>query len=303
MARKPKSTKPHHVGHKNEKRSKRFLKVYAPYIPLLIIVGLGMFLSNYSEFKHNSNKNVLSYATNVGDDGLLDATNKARSANSLPALSMNTVLDRAAQTKADDMASRNYWAHNTPDGKEPWYFIEQAGYGYYKAAENLAYGFDSSKSTVSGWMNSPSHRENVLDSELSEVGFGIANVPNYQGKGPQTIVVAMYGKPLTLATPATAQNPAPATKPATTSPQTSTEQKNISYIQTITDGRAPWISFALGLTTGLIIAYLLIKHGHSLHRKIRRGERFILHHPLLDTTLVALVALIAIVSQTAGTIY
>lgn len=304
MARKPKTPRPHHVAHKREKRTKRFLKVYAPYIPLLVIVGLGLFLSSYNEFNRSSNKTVLSYATNTSDTGLLEATNKARSDNNLTALSLSPSLDQAAQAKAEDMAARDYWSHNTPDGKEPWYFIEQAGYSYYKAAENLAYGFETSRSTVSGWMNSPSHRENLLDKSLEQVGFGIVNVPNYQKKGPQTIVVAMYGKPLSN-TVAAAPASQPAIQPAVTKPlsQSANQQKNISYIQTLTNGRMPWISFALGLSMGIILAYLVLKHGHSLQRKIRRGEKFILHHPLLDTTLIALVALMAIVSQTAGTIY
>lgn len=299
MARKQKTPKPHHRTHKHEKRTKRFLKVYAPYIPLLLIVGAGIFLSSVGEFKQLGSNQVLSYAINTTDDGLLEATNKARESSSLPALKLNDQLDKAAQDKANDMAARNYWSHNTPDGKEPWYFIENTGYGYYKAAENLAYGFNTSKSTVSGWMNSPSHRENVLDPALQEVGFGIVNVPNYQKQGAQTIVVAMYGKPLTL--PATTSAPINTNKnAASTAPE---EAKKISYVQTLTNGQAPWSSFALGILMGIVIAYLVLKHGHGLQKRIRKGEKFILHHPLLDTTLIALVALAAIVSQNAGTIH
>jgi uncharacterized protein YkwD len=304
MARKPKTPKPHHTTHRKEKRTKRFLKVYAPYIPLLLIVGLGLFLSNFSDFKQRKDQTVLSYATNISDEGLLEATNQSRTENNLPILATNPLLDKAAQAKANDMAQRNYWAHSTPEGKEPWYFIEQAGYGYYRAAENLAYGFDTSKLTVVGWMNSPSHRANVLDPVLSEVGFGIANVANYQGKGAQTIVVAMYGKPMAL--PSTTQSKKQPTATPITKPNTSIpprEETKISYIQTLTNGQAPWSSFALGLLIGIIAAYLFIKHGHGLHKRFRKGEQFILHHPLLDTTLLALLALAAIVSQTAGTIY
>jgi hypothetical protein len=73
MARKPKTPKPHHTTHRKEKRTKRFLKVYAPYIPLLLIVGLGLFLSNFSDFKQRKDQTVLSYATNISDEGLLEA--------------------------------------------------------------------------------------------------------------------------------------------------------------------------------------------------------------------------------------
>lgn len=301
MPAKTKNRRAFHKGHQKEKHTKRFLKAYAPYLPLIMIVGFGLFLSTTSNFKR-LNSNVLSYATRMSDDGLLDATNKARTENGLKSLTYNSTLDAAAQTKADDMAARNYWAHNTPDGKEPWVFIDQAGYRYFKAAENLAYGFDSSNTAVIGWMNSPSHRANVLDGDLKEVGFGIANIPNYQGKGPETVVVAMYGTPAVLAGTTANEVPLPVESFASTTPAP-TAEKRITYAQMLTGGSAPWISFATGLLMGLIAMYLVLKHARSLGRTLRNGERFILHHPLLDTTLVALLALATVVAQTAGVIH
>jgi hypothetical protein len=300
MPAKTKHKRAFHRGHNKERHTKRFLKAYAPYLPLLVIVGFGLFISTTSNFKR-LNSNVLSYATNMTDDGLLDATNAARAENGLKPLSHNSVLDKAAQAKAEDMAARNYWAHNTPDGKEPWIFIDQAGYRYYKAAENLAYGFDNSAGAVVGWMNSPSHRANILDNDLKEVGFGVINMPNYQGKGPETIVVAMYGSPAVQLGAGTG-NEAPAT-PNTLASAAPRIEKKISYAQMLTGGAAPWISFATGLLIGLISMYLLLKHARNLGRVLRGSERFILHHPLLDTTLVALLALATVVAQTAGVIH
>lgn len=306
MPVKTKSRRAFHKGHHREKHTKRFIKAYAPYLPLVLIVGFGLFLSTTSDFKR-LRTNVLSYATSMSDDGLLSATNEARAADGLSALKHNEALDKAAQAKAEDMAARDYWAHNTPDGKEPWVFVQNAGYKYYKAAENLAYGFDTSRTAVSGWMNSPSHRANVLDKELVEVGFGIANVPNFQGKGPQTIIVAMYGQ---AAAPAAAlktdSNSVPLTSTNPVLPSTTSkpaEEKKISYAQTLTGGVAPWISLVTGVLIGLIIMYLSLKHARNVRRVFKDGERFIMHHPLLDTTLVALLALATVVAQTAGTIH
>src|SRR3989344_8453739 len=135
-----KQKRAHHRGKKDEKHTKRFMKAYAPHLPLLLIVGVGIFISTVGDFKKPGG-DVLAYATNMTDSGLLDSTNKARSENNLKPLAYNPVLDQAAQAKADDMSKRNYWSHNTPDGKEPWIFIDTAGYKYFKAAENLAYGF------------------------------------------------------------------------------------------------------------------------------------------------------------------
>ncbi|MBA2279326.1 CAP domain-containing protein [Candidatus Saccharibacteria bacterium] len=138
---------------------------------------------------------VLAYATNVTTGGLLSSTNTQRSNNGVASLGGNGLLTTAAQNKAEDMVARDYWSHTTPDGQQPWVFIDNAGYKYTAAGENLAYGFMTSESTVTGWMNSQAHKDNLLNSTFTEVGFGIANGANYVGTGQQTVVVAMYGKP------------------------------------------------------------------------------------------------------------
>lgn len=275
----------------HKKHSKNFLKVYAPYLPLLVIVGIGMFVSLNGTFQKKSHDEVLSYASGITADTLLQDTNKERDSDNLKGLKLNSQLNAAAQAKAQDMSNKNYWSHVTPDGKEPSYFVEKSGYKYSKIGENLAYGFGTSKATVSGWMNSPSHRANVMDESLTEVGFGVANASNFQNKGPETIIVAIYGKPSESAVQsATAQNIA-------------SEQSSISHIQTITDGRAPWSGFAFGLLIGGIIVYLILTHAKKLREALRISEKFIVKHPVLDMTLLALLALGAILIQSAGTIY
>jgi hypothetical protein len=141
--------------------------------------------------------------------GLLDGTNSQRISNGISALALNGVLDNAAQAKANDMAARDYWSHNTPDGQTPWTFMTAAGYSYQLAGENLAYGFATSSDTITGWMNSPGHRANILNGGYTEVGFGIVDIPNYQGTGPETLVVAFYAAPANTPAPAPAPTPAP----------------------------------------------------------------------------------------------
>lgn len=190
---------------------------------------------------------VLAKATNTSVSGLLSATNAQRSANGVATLTLNSKLNSAAQAKAADMVNRGYWAHVTPDGKQPWWFIANAGYQYTSAGENLAYGFSSSDSTITGWMNSSSHRTNMLNATFTEVGFGIVDTDNYvyndpqpdgpsTDHGPQTIVVAMYAKPQASAPPAqqsssppatqqsTTQNPTASAKPAETTPAPAPEE-------------------------------------------------------------------------------
>ncbi len=144
---------------------------------------------------------VLGYATNITQSELLGYTNNNRTANSLPLLSMNSQLTVAAQNKANHMIANDYWSHIAPDGTTPWYFFDQSGYAYLVAGENLAYGFDTSLGAVNGWMASPTHRDNILLPEYEEVGFGIANGEDYQGT-ENTVVVAMYGDPVSSTNPA-----------------------------------------------------------------------------------------------------
>lgn len=336
-----KTPKRHHESH--HRHTKEFVKHYWPYIPLLIFVVFSLSLG-YSVQPKFLNNETLAYATNMSSDGLLSSTNSERSANGKGSLGLNGQLTSAAQAKANDMVSRDYWSHTTPDGKQPWYFIDQAGYSYKKAGENLAYGFATSSGAVTGWMNSPSHRDNMLDGDYLDVGFGIANSASYQSSGEQTIVVAMYGNPVvaSASSPAPTPEPAPAApkaeskpKPAATAPPAPTPEpapapespaaplqdepaaepaqetltteseppvRQISRIQSLTSGKAPWSTLAIGIIAGASLATYLLKHGIGIKKLVMNGERFILHHPLLDTALLALFALGVILSQTVGLI-
>lgn len=217
----PKKTKITRTTKSTSAKHQTFLKVYWPYLPLFILVFFGLIFGVGAPggSPRLSQSGVLAYATEMSSSGLLSATNTQRSQNGgLAPLTLNSKLSAAAQSKANDMIARNYWSHNTPDGKEPWVFIEAANYEYQKAGENLAYGFSSSSDTVTGWMNSTSHRANILDDAYREVGFGFANANDYVSTGQETIVVAMYGNPAAAPSVAvTVSNSAPANAGATKS--------------------------------------------------------------------------------------
>jgi len=195
---------------KHHSKGNRYAKIYAPYLPLVISIIASLFIS----FWHPNSSSTLAYATEMSASGLLSATNSQRSSNGKSTLTINSQLASAAQAKANHMVTNNYWSHTTPDGQEPWAFIQNAGYSYSKAGENLAYGFATSADTVIGWMNSPTHKANMLDNAFTDVGFGFANSSNFNGDGQQTVVVAMYGKPQALG----ASSPVANTQPPTSSP-------------------------------------------------------------------------------------
>lgn len=196
---------------------------FLKFVPALAIALFATFVWAQPKYLASGHKNgVLSYATDTSIGGLLSSTNSNRNANGVASLSLNSKLNASAQAKANDMANRDYWSHQTPEGQQPWIFFTNAGYSYLSAGENLAYGFSNSASTVTGWMNSPSHKANMLSATFTEVGFGIANSANYVGSGPQTVVVAHYGKPQVAAAATPAPTPTPAA-PAPTSTPTATK--------------------------------------------------------------------------------
>lgn len=138
--------------------------------------------------------NVLGVATDISIPKLMDLTNEERTKLGLPVLKSNPRLALAAEKKALDMFKKDYWSHFAPDGGSPWDFIKQTGYQYEFAGENLAKNFLYSKNVVDAWMNSPTHRENIVKKEYTEVGYAVTN--GMLGGEETTLVVQMFGTPL-----------------------------------------------------------------------------------------------------------
>ena len=134
---------------------------------------------------------VLGIATSITVQELIDLTNSKRQEQGLPALAVNQTLVQVAQQKAADMIAKNYWAHTSPDGLTPWTFFKSANYKYLYAGENLARDFSDSTSVVNAWMNSSTHRENIVSNRYREIGIAVIH-DTFQGQ-PTTLVVQMFG--------------------------------------------------------------------------------------------------------------
>lgn len=121
-------------------------------------------------------------------------TNQEREDYNLGTLRANDLLNRAAQLKADDMAEKSYYAHVSPDGTIPPYWLDRVGYKYQMMGENLVIDRENSEAVVSAWMGSHDHRENMLNPTFTEIGVGVAYG---EYKGQNTIyVVEMLAKPI-----------------------------------------------------------------------------------------------------------
>ncbi len=114
------------------------------------------------------------YTAAVLESVIVSLTNEKRDAHTLAAVKNDPKLTLAAQAKANDMAARGYFAHVDPEGKQAWDWMEEAGYDYAYAGENLAAQFYDSNDVVNAWMNSPTHRANVLRPTYRDIGIGIA---------------------------------------------------------------------------------------------------------------------------------
>jgi hypothetical protein len=136
---------------------------------------------------------VLGFASNISVQQVIDQTNAQRSSAGLSPLSVNGTLNQAALLKANDMFANQYWAHNSPQGKQPWDFMRQAGYRYSVAGENLARDFGDTGSMMSAWMASPTHRANIVNDKYREIGVAVVN-GTLQGV-ETTLVVQMFGTP------------------------------------------------------------------------------------------------------------
>lgn len=127
-------------------------------------------------------------------DVLVDYTNQERVTYNTSPLSTNEKLEQAAILKAQDMAKKGYFAHTSPEGLSPWYWFVKAGYTFTYAGENLAVNFSDSQDVIDAWMNSPGHRENILNGKFTEIGIATAK-GTYKGMDA-VFVVQMFGKPL-----------------------------------------------------------------------------------------------------------
>ncbi len=124
---------------------------------------------------------------------IISLTNQARTANKVTALKTNTLLTKAAQAKANDMVQRQYFAHVSPTGTTPWAWFKQAGYSYTYAGENLALDYISAEDVTAAWLNSPSHRANLLSSKYKDIG--VAVVTGTINGSSSLIVVQEFGAP------------------------------------------------------------------------------------------------------------
>lgn len=112
-------------------------------------------------------------ASEITAENMIALTNQSRTENGLSTLVVSDKLMAAAEAKAGDMFKFQYFDHYSPGGISPWHWIKSAGYEYHFAGENLAIDFISAEGAQKAFMESSSHRENILNVDFSEIGIAV----------------------------------------------------------------------------------------------------------------------------------
>lgn len=137
------------------------------YILLFMLLQLGFSITGYIK------PGILGISANIDQKKLIELTNIERQKMGLSPVVENEALDKAAKLKGENMFQENYWAHFAPSGKTPWDFILGSGYRFTFAGENLAKNFYTSEEIVAAWMNSKTHRDNLLNSNYKDIGIAV----------------------------------------------------------------------------------------------------------------------------------
>ncbi len=127
----------------------------------------------------------------ITKDALIQFSNSARQSLKLPPLKENSTLNQVAYWKAVDMLAKDYFSHQTPEGNWVWDWLKKVGYNYKLAGENLAIGFLDSEEVHQAWLNSPSHRSNILNPKYQEIGIAVLK-GEFEGS-ETTVVVQLFG--------------------------------------------------------------------------------------------------------------
>lgn len=154
-------------------------------------------------------------------------TNGERLHNGLSALSINDKLSLAASKKASDILANDYFAHTAPSGKPFFKWIQEETYQYKSAGENLAIAFKEPSSVIHAWMMSKTHKANLLDPYYQEIGIAVME-GEFEGD-TTTIIVQLFGEPLTAASLKSKLSTPPVAGERAISPYQSSEQTPDAY--------------------------------------------------------------------------
>lgn len=167
--------------------SKRLM--IATLVSLALIVGTGIG-HTITELRHFGGASSTSLVLLTSKD-VQQAVNDYRVQNGMGALSPSGSLDSSAQARADFLCSNNKWSHDGWADSLTDYKATAV-----KVGENLEYGsqYQTPRTIVENWANSPTHNANMLDAVYTEQGMGIRYCNEYQGEKEIVVIVNHFGR-------------------------------------------------------------------------------------------------------------
>lgn len=162
-----------------KKTSLRKLNIdYFLTYPLIFII-LGIFLLP-----------KLAFLSSITEQNIIKLTNEERVNLGIPALATNELLTKAAFAKGRSIIESQTFQHDIGDRKfSNW--VKDVNYKYVYVGENLALDFTTSEGTIKAWLNSPSHKKNLLNDKFKEVGIAVIE-DQFQGKNT-ILIVQIFG--------------------------------------------------------------------------------------------------------------
>ena len=281
------------VPHKANDYRPHLIRVHG-LIAVLVVALLAQVMYGFTT---TGDLSVLGRVSNIQTADLLVDTNAEREKAGLGDLEINAQLSDAAFLKAQNMFSEQYWAHVSPSGIQPWKWFGDVSYNYSYAGENLAKNYPTADATVKAWMGSTTHRENILQGAYKDVGFAV--VDGELNGQPTTLVVALYGAPVTVAAVEAASS---SRQTNFTAPIITNSGSNpVSYFGSALESLSPVTIVILGLLAVVAIVGVIAHHYRAkLPKSWKTSWR--VHHGLYTFFGMIFLGVLIIVATGGGTI-
>ncbi len=151
----------------------------------LIIISVKIIVSGFLFFNYPTPAELSA----IISSNVINLVNNSRTEAGIEPLIENKDLTDFAYNKAQDMIDRGYFAHDTPEGKRPWQWIDRSVYDYVYAGENLAMDFITAETLHNAFLKSPSHKKNILNQKYKEIGVAVVNG---ELNGKKTILLVQF---------------------------------------------------------------------------------------------------------------
>ena len=257
----------------HHKKSKNYHKIYWPYLPLLIIAGL-IIISGFSIFIKNG--------SNFNNQNLVNAINDVRTSKEFKPITLNPYLNSLASVEIDQInnttsnSALKQVANNLMNSKSSY-----SEYGL-----NLAYGFKNNNYIINGWLINSPDRQNILNPDYSEIGLATKTI-NFNHKY-QRVVFAILA-------PQKNNN-------VILTPFVSYGSRTLGLSSVAALGKTNSMTYLfITMTLILIIMVILIFRNYKkLNNYLKKGEKYLLKHFILDIILVLIITLLSIILITVG---